>query len=77
MAQKYFKFLGFAMGKNGKGVHIRVHCQSLAEAKKKLKELTSRNQGRNGRKVMEKVKNYIRDWIDYFYLADMKRILQS
>ncbi|ALP37552.1 group II intron reverse transcriptase/maturase [Paenibacillus sp. IHB B 3084] len=77
VAQKHFKFLGFALGKNGKGVYVRVHRQSLAKAKKKLKELTSRSQGRNARQVMENVKVYIRGWIGYFYVADMKRILQS
>lgn len=77
MAWKHFKFLGFALGKNGNGVYIRVHGQSLVKAKKKLKELTSRSQGRNVRQVMEKVKVYIRGWIGYYYVADMKRILQS
>ncbi|WP_068501386.1 group II intron reverse transcriptase/maturase [Paenibacillus kribbensis] len=77
VAQKHFKFLGFALGKNGSGVYIRVHRQSLAKAKRKLKDLTSRSQGRNPRQVMENVKAYIRGWIGYFYVADMKRILQS
>lgn len=77
VAQKHFKFLGFALGKNGNGVYIRVHRQSLAKAKKKLRELTSRSQGRNARQVMGNVKGYIRGWIGYFYVADMKRILQS
>lgn len=77
VAQKRFKFLGFALGKNGNGVYIRAHRQSLAKAKKKLKELTSRNQGRNARQVMENVKVYIRGWIGYFDVADMKRIVQG
>ncbi|MNW45035.1 Group II intron-encoded protein LtrA [compost metagenome] len=77
VARKHFKFLGFALGKNRSGVYIRAHGQSLAKAKKKLKELTSRSQGRNVRQVMEKVKVYIRGWIGYYYVADMKRILQS
>ena len=74
---KQFKFLGFAMGKNGKGTFIRVHHKSLSKAKQKLKELTKRNQGRNVRVVMENVKEYIRGWVGYFQIADMKRILQS
>lgn len=77
VAQKHFKFLGFALGKNGTGVYIRAHRQSLAKAKRKLKELTSRSQGRNARQVMENVKLYLRGWIGYFYVADMKRILQN
>ncbi|MEK0315111.1 group II intron reverse transcriptase/maturase [Cohnella sp. 56] len=77
VAQKHFKFLGFALWKNGKGVYVRVHRQSLAKAKKKLKELTGRSQGKNARQVMENVKVFIRGWIGYFYVADMKRILQG
>ena len=72
---KQFKILGFAMGKNGKGNYIRVHQKSLRKAKQKLKELTKRNQGRNVRVVMENVKVFIRGWVGYFYIADMKRIL--
>ncbi|MNL02187.1 Group II intron-encoded protein LtrA [compost metagenome] len=77
MARKDFKFLGFALGKYGSGLYIRTHPQSLAKAKRKLKELTKRSQGRNARQVMENVKVYIRGWMGYFYVADMKRILQS
>lgn len=77
VAQKHFKFLGYALGKNGNGVYIRTHPQSLAKAKKKLKELTSRSQGRNARQVMEAIKVYIRGWIGHFYVADMKRVLQG
>nr|WP_312653423.1 group II intron maturase-specific domain-containing protein [Proteiniclasticum sp.] len=69
-----FKFLGFALGRNGKGNYIRVHRDSLAKARVKLKELTKRNQGKNVREVMEKTKVYIRGWLGYFHIADMKRI---
>lgn len=77
LAQKKFKFLGFCLGKNGSGIYIRAHRTSLLKAKKKLKELTRRNQGQNVRKVMEYVKVFIRGWLGYYYVADMKRILQS
>lgn len=72
-----FKFLGCCLGKNGRGIYIRVHRNSLQKAKQKLRELTNRSQGRNVRAVMAKVKEFIRGWIGYFYIADMKRILQS
>lgn len=72
-----FKFLGCCLGKNGRGIYIRVHRNSLQKAKQKLRELTNRSQGRNVRVVMAKVKEFIRGWIGYFYIADMKRILQS
>ena len=71
-----FKFLGFALGKGKNGVYIRVHGKSLKKAKAKLKELTSRSQGRNVRKVMENVKVYIRGWLGYFGIARMKTTIQ-
>ena len=77
LAIKHFKFLGFCLGKNGKGIYIRAHRESLAKAKRRLKELTRRNQGRNVRMVMENVKSFIRGWLGYYYVADMKRILMS
>lgn len=77
LAKKHFKFLGFCLGKNGKGVYTRAHRESLAKAKRKLKQLTRRNQGRNVRMVMENVKSFIRGWIGYFYIADIKRMLIS
>lgn len=77
LARKHFKFLGFCLGKNGKGIYIRAHGESLSKAKRKLKELTRRSQGRNVRMVMEKVKSFIRGWVGYYYVADMKRTLDN
>ena len=75
-SNRNFKFLGCCLGKSGRGVYIRVHRNSLQKAKQKLRELTDRSQGRNVRMVMAKVKEFIRGWIGYFYIADMKRTLQ-
>ena len=72
-----FKFLGFALGKGRNGAYIRVHAKSLKKAKQKLKELTSRSQGRNVRVVMNKVKEYIRGWLGYFGIASIKTTMQE
>lgn len=72
-----FKFLGFALGKGQRGAYIRVHAKSLKKAKAKLKELTSRSQGRNVRVVMQKVKVYIRGWLGYFGIAHMKTTMED
>ena len=77
LSQRNFKFLGFCLGKNGTSIFIRAHRSSLVKAKRKLKELTRRNQGRKVRVVMRNVKTFIRGWIGYFYVADMKRTLLS
>ena len=75
-SNRNFKFLGFALGKGKNGVIIRVHAKSLKKAKARVKELTSRSQGRNVRKVMENVKVYIRGWLGYFGIASMKTTMQ-
>lgn len=75
-AIRNFKFLGFALGKGRKGVYVRAHAKSLKKAKAKLKELTSRSQGRNVRVVMQRVKVYIRGWLGYFGIASMKTTMQ-
>lgn len=41
-AIRNFKFLGFTLGKNGKGIYIRVHVKSWKKMKSKLKELSTR-----------------------------------
>ena len=72
-----FKFLGFTLGKNKIGVIIRAHKQFIKKAKDKLKSLTSRNQGRNVRDVMFKVKLYASGWLNYYCIASLKRKMQE
>ena len=76
-AIKRFKFLGFCLGKNGKGIYIRAHKKSLNKAKQKLRAITKRNRGRNVRTIMAEITQYMKGWLGYYYIADMKRILQS
>ena len=76
-AIRNFKFLGFALGKGKNGMYIRAHAKSLKKVKQKLKELTSRSQGRNVRVVMRNVKVYIRGWLGYFGIASMKTTMQE
>ena len=45
-AIRNFKYLGFCLGKNGKGIYIRVHARSWKKAKDKLRMLTSRSKCR-------------------------------
>ena len=70
-----FKFLGFALGKGKNGEYVRAHAKSIRKAEANLRELTSRSQGRNVRKVMENVKVYIRSWLGYFGIASMKTLM--
>ena len=74
---KKFRFLGFCPGKNGTGIFLRAHKSVLRKARAKLKRLTKRNRGHNVRNVVQDVKVFIRGWLEYYYVADMKRTLQD
>ena len=58
-SRRNFKFLGCCLGKDGRGIYIRIQRNSLQKAKQKLRELTNRSHGRNVRVVMAKVKEFI------------------
>ena len=76
-AIRNFKFLGFCFGKNGKGIYIRVHGKSWKKAKDKLRRLTSRSRCGSIVQTMEKIKVYMRGWLNYYGIADMKRNIES
>ena len=72
-----FKFLGFALGRGKDESYIRVHEKSRKKARAKLKELTSRRQGRNVRMVIQRINAYTRGWIGYFGIARIKALMQE
>ena len=76
-AIRNFKFLGFCFGKNGKGIYIRVHGKSWKKAKDKLRQLTSRSRCGSIVRTMEKIKVYMRGWLNYYGIADMKSNVES
>ena len=77
VAIRNFKYLGFCFGKNGKGIYIRVHADAWKKAKHKLKKLTSRSRCGNVRKAMERIKVFMRGWLNYFSIADMRRNIEA
>ncbi len=76
-AIRNFKYLGFCFGKNGKGIYIRVHGKTWKKAKDKLRMLTSRSRCGSIVKTMERIKEYMRGWLNYYSMADMKSNIES
>ena len=76
-AIRNFKYLGFCYGKNGKGICIRVHGKSWKKAKDKLRQFTSRSRCGSIVRTMEKIKVYMRGWLNYYGIADMKNNIES
>ena len=76
-AIRNFKYLGFCYGKNGKGIYIRVLEKSWKKAKENLRRLTSRSRCRSIVKAMKRVEIYMRGWLNYYSIADMKRNIED
>ena len=76
-ANRNFKFLGFCFGKNGRGVYIRVHQKSWRKAKGKLRELTSRSKCGSIVRAMERIKVFMRGWLNYYGIADMGQNIEN
>ena len=76
-AIRNFKFLGSCFGKNGKGVYIRVHQKPWRKAKDKLRELTSRSKCGSIVRAMELIKLFMRGWLNYYSIADMRQNIES
>lgn len=72
-----FRFLGFALGRNGKGTYIRVHAKSKKKVKDKLRKLTSRSQGRKLDTVLYNIKVYMRGWLNYYAVAKIENLMKE
>ena len=72
-----FKFLGFALGRNAKGAYIRVHAKSWRKMKAKLKALSSRRSVQSLKPALERIKKYMRGWLNYYKVADMKSNIET
>ena len=71
-AIRNFKFLGFALGRNGNGIYVRVHAKSLKKFKDHLRELSSRRRCQSIRPSLDKIKVYVRGWMNYYGIASVK-----
>lgn len=67
------KYLGFSFYYANKGkVGIRIHPKSIQKMKNKIREITKRSNGKGYQRIKEKLTQYIRGWVNYFKIADMK-----
>jgi group II intron reverse transcriptase/maturase len=71
------KFLGYGFYPSKDGIKLRVHTKSVSKMKAKVKELTARSNALGYEKLKSKLKQFITGWVNYFKLADMKKLLQT
>lgn len=71
------KFLGYAFYVNKGKARLRVHPKSITKMKERIRVLTSRSNGWGNARRKEKLTAFIRGWVNYFKLADMKSLLST
>lgn len=69
------KFLGYSFYMNRGKARLRVPPKSITKMKERIRVLTSRSNGWGNARRKEKLTTFIRGWINYFKLADMKSLL--
>ena len=71
------KYLGYAFYIYKGKCRFRVHPKSVAKMKNRIRELTDRNKGISNEIREKKYQEYVRGWVEYFRLADMKGLLKT
>lgn len=72
------KYLGFSFYiASGKKIGILVHPKSIEKMKRKIRELTKRSNGWGYEKLKERLTQFIRGWVNYFKIADMKTMMRK
>ncbi len=71
------KYLGYAFYRYKGKCKFRVHLKSVAKMKDKIRELTKRNNGWGNEYRAMKLTKFVRGWVNYFSLADMKGLLRE
>ena len=70
------KYLGYTFYRYKGKCRFRVHPKSVVKMKDKIRELTDRNRGISNAEREKKFQEYVRGWVEYFRLADMKGLLK-
>lgn len=71
------KYLGYTFYRYKGKCRLRIHPKSVEKMKNKIRELTERNKGISNQLREKKYQQFVKGWINYFKLADMKGILRE
>ena len=72
---KDIKFLGFGYYYDKNGCHAKPHAKSILKLKRKLKALCKRSWSISLDVRLEKLRQLIVGWVNYFRIARMKKVL--
>ena len=71
------KYLGYTFYRYRGKCRFRVHPKSVTKMKDVIRNLTDRNNGMSNVAREDKYQQFVRGWIEYFKLADMKKLLKG
>ena len=71
------KYLGYGFYRYKGECRFKVHSKSVQKMKNKIRELTKRNNGWSNEKRIKSFNAYVRGWINYFHMADMKNLMMQ
>ena len=71
------KYLGYRFYRHKGTCRFRVHPKSIIKMKNRIRELTDRHNGWGNEYRALKLTQFIRGWVNYFGMADMKSLLQN
>ena len=71
------KYLGYSFYRYKGKCRFRVHPKSVTKMKNKIRELTDRHNGWGNEYRALKLTQFIRGWVNYFGMANMKRLLHN
>jgi group II intron reverse transcriptase/maturase len=71
------KFLGYGFYRYKRKCRLRTHPKSVQKMKEKIRQLTRRSSGWGNKYRAMKLAQFIRGWVNYFSMADMKTLLME
>lgn len=71
------KLLGFSFYKSSRVWQVRIHNDSIKRIRRKLKKLTSRNNGKNFEQKLHELRPIVNGWINYFKLAKGAKLMSQ
>ena len=71
------KYLGYGFYRYKGKCRFKVHKKSLAKMKKRLRAITNRSKAISNEERPLILKRYVKGWVNYFKLADMKKLLSQ
>lgn len=71
------KYLGYKFYRYKGKCRFRVHPKSVERMKNRLREIMRKNRGISNVRRREELKQFVRGWINYYSLADMKTQMEN